>query len=105
MPCSFVLALPCVLFEGLMHIGTAEQAEQPNYLAEGQTPLSPLQGYKVAMGFDLQPGSLAARLAGLCQPNRKYPRLQGKKTIVFISLLLRVMKEVLRSCLGIVQEV
>eukprot|EP00983_Pelagomonas_calceolata_P059670 1146038-Pelagomonas_calceolata.AAC.2 len=34
MRCSFVLALLCVLFEGLMHIGTVEQTEQPNYLAE-----------------------------------------------------------------------
>eukprot|EP00983_Pelagomonas_calceolata_P042907 1138705-Pelagomonas_calceolata.AAC.1 len=28
------------------------------------------------MGFDLQPASLATRLAGQCQPHKTYPQLQ-----------------------------
>eukprot|EP00983_Pelagomonas_calceolata_P117063 1160379-Pelagomonas_calceolata.AAC.18 len=36
---------------------------------------SRLQEVQVTMGFDLQLGSLAAQLAGPCQPNREYPIL------------------------------
>eukprot|EP00983_Pelagomonas_calceolata_P048638 1141145-Pelagomonas_calceolata.AAC.2 len=54
MPCSFVLALLCVLFKELMHIGTAEQ---PNYLVEGQIPL--LDSY-VTLPFPLDWAGLVA---------------------------------------------
>eukprot|EP00983_Pelagomonas_calceolata_P004119 133467-Pelagomonas_calceolata.AAC.2 len=36
--------------------------------ARAKAGLAGSQGYKVTMGFDLQPNSLAARLAGLWQP-------------------------------------
>eukprot|EP00983_Pelagomonas_calceolata_P089853 1157352-Pelagomonas_calceolata.AAC.5 len=53
----------------------------------------------VTRKFNLQPGSLAAGLAGLCQPNRKNPSF-GIKAMSPIRVLLGGMKDILRACLG-----
>eukprot|EP00983_Pelagomonas_calceolata_P096978 1158195-Pelagomonas_calceolata.AAC.1 len=50
---------------------------------------------KVAIGYDLQPGSLAAQPAGLYQPHGNIHDLKNK-AINLINLFLQEMKHILR---------